>query len=281
MDNAEMEVLRAHLRAQYAGVFDEKIIEQHIGDYIDTSMGELLMDQLRGHGLSSCRLLDIGCGYGTTVLSLRQQGVDAIGVEFAAFEVEFARKQLKKLRPADDTTHIYQHGDALRLPFPAESFDAVTLINVLEHVPDYRKALAEAIRVLRPGGLLYAICPNYAAFRREAHYLVPWFPLLPKSLAAVYLRLLGRNPAFLRDCVHYCTNWGVLGALARLPVETGNPVLVKLDNLALIGNPRLRAALTLLKNLKLQWLARGAAKFAFYNPFKQAVWLTATKRVRA
>jgi hypothetical protein len=105
--------------------------------------------------------------------------------------------------------------------------------------------------------------------------------LLPKPLAIAYLKLLGRNPAFLRDCVYYCTNWGVLGTLSRLPVEIGNPALAKLDHPALIGNPRLRALVNLLKTLKLEGRARGATGIAFYNPFKQAVWFTATKRAGA
>jgi SAM-dependent methyltransferase len=45
------------------------------------------------------------------------------------------------------------------LPFKGESFDAVLLMNVLEHLQDYRKALSEATRVLKPGGHLYIYVP--------------------------------------------------------------------------------------------------------------------------
>jgi SAM-dependent methyltransferase len=50
--------------------------------------------------------------------------------------------------------------NAERLPFPDESFDAVTMFDVLEHVPDDRSAVSEALRVLRPGGVILLSAPN-------------------------------------------------------------------------------------------------------------------------
>jgi SAM-dependent methyltransferase len=52
-------------------------------------------------------------------------------------------------------------GDATALPFPHRSFDAVTMFDVIEHVPDHRLALAEARRVLVPGGALLLSTPNH------------------------------------------------------------------------------------------------------------------------
>jgi GT2 family glycosyltransferase/SAM-dependent methyltransferase len=51
-------------------------------------------------------------------------------------------------------------GDATDLPFEDESFDAVTMFDLLEHVPDDRQAIQEAFRVLRPGGFLLVSTPN-------------------------------------------------------------------------------------------------------------------------
>lgn len=51
-------------------------------------------------------------------------------------------------------------GDATNLPFEDCSFDAVTMFDVLEHIPDHKKAVLEALRVLRPGGFILISTPN-------------------------------------------------------------------------------------------------------------------------
>jgi SAM-dependent methyltransferase len=51
-------------------------------------------------------------------------------------------------------------GDATRLEFEDETFDAVTMFDVLEHVPDHERAVSEALRVLKSGGYLLVSAPN-------------------------------------------------------------------------------------------------------------------------
>jgi 2-polyprenyl-6-hydroxyphenyl methylase/3-demethylubiquinone-9 3-methyltransferase len=51
-------------------------------------------------------------------------------------------------------------GDALALPFAARRFDLVVSSDCIEHTPDPRRAVAEMVRVLRPGGRLVLTCPN-------------------------------------------------------------------------------------------------------------------------
>ena len=72
------------------------------------------------------------------------------------------RRPLQRLRLRDLTA----------LDFPAASLDAHVSQDVLEHVPDYRKALAEAARVLRPGGILVFTVPFY--WDRHANQTVAW-----------------------------------------------------------------------------------------------------------
>ena len=75
-------------------------------------------------------------------------------------------------------------GRAEELPFPRHHFDAVVMLNVLDHVDEPARALAEIRRVLRPGGMLFLSCDTYSA---------PWL-----ALRAVRIALRGmRNNDFL------------------------------------------------------------------------------------
>jgi glycosyltransferase involved in cell wall biosynthesis/SAM-dependent methyltransferase len=64
-------------------------------------------------------------------------------------------------------------GDATRLEFASRSFDAVTMFDVLEHIPDHERAVSEALRVLRPGGYLLISTPN-------EHWRFPYYKFMKK-----------------------------------------------------------------------------------------------------
>jgi ubiquinone/menaquinone biosynthesis C-methylase UbiE len=66
--------------------------------------------------------------------------------------------------------------DATSLPFEDNSFDAVTMFDLLEHVPDHYKAVAEARRVLRPGGFLLVSTPHLSWRFPYYQMLKPWCP---------------------------------------------------------------------------------------------------------
>ena len=71
-------------------------------------------------------------------------------------------------------------GDACNLPFPDASFDLVTLLDVLEHIPDDDRAAREAMRVLKPGGTLLVSTPN-ADWRYPYHGFMK--PIAPPEAA--------------------------------------------------------------------------------------------------
>jgi len=89
------------------------------------------------------------------------------------------------------------------LPLMDASCDVITCCSVLEHVQDPRAVLAEVARVLKPGGWLHLGVPNALRFQ-ERHYKVFLPPRTPRFLAHLYLRLRGRDPAFL-DTLHEMT----------------------------------------------------------------------------
>lgn len=94
-------------------------------------------------------VLDIGCGAGFLANELARRGMTVTG--FDASEESLAVARLH-----DVTKQVkYQQGDANSLPFAHESFDVACAMDFLEHVEQPAQIVAEAARVLRPGGLFF------------------------------------------------------------------------------------------------------------------------------
>ena len=90
------------------------------------------------------RLLDVACGGGVMAPHVATAGYAHVGVDLG----------LDGLRQAREHGVSVVQGDALRLPFPDESFEVVVAGELLEHVSDPAAVVAEACRVLRRGGTL-------------------------------------------------------------------------------------------------------------------------------
>jgi SAM-dependent methyltransferase len=261
----------AHVRAECRGVFTEEAIERHVDEHVGLDMARTQVEWIRSRAPSARDVLDIGSGFGSFVLAARDAGLDATGVEPADFEVRYARERLAEARPGDDAARVYRQGSGLALPFANDSFDVVTLWNVVEHVADSRRLLDEAMRVLRPGGRLYVLAPNYAAVRREAHYHVPWPGLLPRRLAVRYLRLLGRDPRFFAEHIFYCTNRGVLRHVAGRGATVRHLGEHKLERPESIGREPVRRAVALAQRLGIDRAGVAALRLALRNPMRPSI----------
>ncbi|HEX8067612.1 MAG TPA: methyltransferase domain-containing protein [Thermoleophilaceae bacterium] len=117
-------------------------------------------------GAPGTRLLDVGGGTGNYAVALRDEaGFDPVVVD--------ASEQMLERAAAKGLPTIA--GDAEDLPFEDGSFDAVTMISMIHQVVDWRRAVAEARRVLVPGGRLAV-----KGFAREniaaTHWIYDYFP---------------------------------------------------------------------------------------------------------
>lgn len=92
------------------------------------------------------RMLDVGCGEGRFCRMAAERGLEIVGIDPTVDLL--ARAQA--LHPSGR----YIEGMAEELPFEDASFDVVVFYMTLIDIPDFRAALAEAVRVLRPGGRL-------------------------------------------------------------------------------------------------------------------------------
>jgi len=111
---------------------------------------------INGHPL---RILEGGCGFGAWCLWFRDRGHDIVGIEYEKHVVERALSY--------DKTVPVVLGDITDLNYPDNSFDGYISLGVIEHFEHGpEKALAEAHRILRPGGLAFVTTPYLTVFRR-------------------------------------------------------------------------------------------------------------------
>jgi SAM-dependent methyltransferase len=127
----------------------------------------------RGKSPESMRVLDCGCGNGASAEYLASAGFQAYGIDVAGFRIEQWPERVKQ-----DRVHLLA-ADATALPFADGSFDIVLSCGMLEHIgvhevctPEYHveplpnqaglraQFLAESLRILKPGGVVFVDHPN-------------------------------------------------------------------------------------------------------------------------
>jgi ubiquinone/menaquinone biosynthesis C-methylase UbiE len=98
--------------------------------------------------LSGKRVLEVGCGHGggASYLTRTLRPAAYTGLDLNRAAIAFCRKR-HKLPNVD-----FVHGDAEKMPFPDQSFDAVVNVESSAAYPHFSRFLAEVVRVLRPGG---------------------------------------------------------------------------------------------------------------------------------
>ncbi len=138
-------------------------------------------------------LLEIGSGFGTFASYASKQGLKVYGIEPSASRIDISQG-LFHLNSTENISIENTPGETL--PFPDDFFDVIYSSNVLEHVHDPQAVLEEAVRVLKPGGILQFVIPNYGSWW-EGHYGILWIPNLSKALAKFYVGLYGRDQSYV------------------------------------------------------------------------------------
>lgn len=97
------------------------------------------------------RAIDLCCGSGDIAEALARTGAEVTGIDFNSAMLDVARRRLGRRK---DLRIRYEQGDALALPFDDGTFDAATMGYGLRNLADFDKGIAEALRLVRPGGRL-------------------------------------------------------------------------------------------------------------------------------
>jgi 2-polyprenyl-3-methyl-5-hydroxy-6-metoxy-1,4-benzoquinol methylase len=132
------------------------------------------------------KLLDVGCGDGQFLALMQSKGWTVDGVDFDSRAIENAKVryglELKK-------------GELQEISFPKDTFTAVTLKHVIEHVPEPVALLVEVRRILKPGGRLVITTPNAESLGHEVFGRF-WFGLdSPRHLQIFSPKTLSRLAA--------------------------------------------------------------------------------------
>ena len=129
-------------------------------------------------------VLDAGAGFGRHAFELARRGANVVALDYAAEEVVTTRGTFGAMVAAGEIPESRYvgvlRGDATRLAFADASFDRVITSEVLEHIQDDVAAIAELVRVLKPGGTFAATVPTW--FPEKVNWMLSDEYHAPKSV---------------------------------------------------------------------------------------------------
>jgi len=143
------------------------------------------------------RVLDIGCGHGALSFTLSESaGFDVVAMDILEARVSSVRAKKGARDPAAAARVHIVRADAESLPYREGSFDAVAATEVLEHVDEPGVMLAEAARVLRPGGRFFMTPPNPLPL---PYWILRFLPDAAVSRLAASMTQQTLHPELLHD----------------------------------------------------------------------------------
>ena len=184
---------------------DDRISELYKGEI----WSEALQDRARRRVHWICgnvtgeRVLDIGCSQGIVPILLGREGFEVFGVDVQADRIEYAQDDLAQESPSVQELVSFSIGNGADLDFSDASFDTVVLGEVIEHLTQPDRVLAEARRVLKNGGTLVLTTPfgiSKHHDHRQTFYpfalvdlIAPRFEITSVTVVDRYFRLVARK----------------------------------------------------------------------------------------
>jgi demethylmenaquinone methyltransferase/2-methoxy-6-polyprenyl-1,4-benzoquinol methylase len=186
MTRADLDKQPADVAAMFDGIAERYDLLNDILSGGQVRLWRRAVARIIGSGPGD-RVLDLAAGTGTSALSFTATGADCVACDFSLGMLRAGQSQRAGRAPRGTGRLAPIAGDALRLPFRDEAFDAVTISFGLRNVADPGGALAEMRRVTRPGGRLVVcefstitIAPVDKLYRR---YLINVLPAIARRTA--------------------------------------------------------------------------------------------------
>lgn len=229
---------------------------------------EMLLRRLEGRASSApLEVLDIGCGAGAQSKFWAQRGHAYRGIDINRPLIELAARRAGELGIAAR----FDVGSATELPVATASMDICLLPELLEHGADWQAVIAEAARVLRPGGLMYIstsnrLCPVQQEFN------LPLYSWYPRPLKRYFERRASTDWPSLANfakypAVHWFSYYGLRDHLAGLGFRSSD----RFDLIDLRGkSAKARAVVALLRGSSLlRWLGHVTTPYTVVVAVKQ------------
>jgi len=173
-------------------------------------------------------VVDIGCGAGTQALIWAQ-----VGHRVSALDASSALVGVGQRRALERGLDVrFSVGFAQALPYKGESFDVVLMPELLEHVAEWEACLQEAVRILRPRGILYLsttnkLCPVQQEFELPAY---SWYPSRLKHW--IEQKSVSTHPQWVNHTKYPAVNWFTYYSLRRWLNMRGVQTMDRFDMLA-------------------------------------------------
>lgn len=135
------------------------------------------------------KVLDIGCGDGVLSYLLAKAGAEVTGIDNDEYGLMYAHENLERENKKKKLACTFVNASAYAMPFEQETFDIVVCCEVIEHVQETGKLLAEARRVLKTGGICIFTTPHrLTEFPQDIHHVKEYFPSEIQKLLEDYFR---------------------------------------------------------------------------------------------
>jgi len=207
----------------YGNVFERVFHNNRIATLLRLVTQELALPD-------SAQMLDVGCNTGPMLIPLRRRGYDIVGIDISVDDVQQAERYLAERQLPYNRLSV---ADGTSLPFRDQSFDAILLVDILEHTDNPEGIVAETKRLLRPGGIVVATVPwayhpyvRYTWLRKllSSRTTIDEHPDAPFTLDMLQsLFAAGFQPLDTRLVFHWVCVLGVYRLQEDQVVETGIP----------------------------------------------------------
>lgn len=154
------------------------------------------------------RILEVGCGEAGVLKAFLEKGHSCTGIELEVKRIESAKQLFSEVERGDEITFIVRNiYDIDPIKDNIEAFDLIILKDVIEHIPNQDKIIAELKKLSKPNGFLFfAFPPWYMPFGGHQQIMknkflskFPWIHLLPTTLYRFILKSAGEQATTITE----------------------------------------------------------------------------------